>query len=193
MDTTGILPLPPPSLTEQFEKQAREYLRLQREPGGKCSLADAQFAVARSYGFGSWAKLTEFTVRINRPYSEVMQFESAVNAVVTGDIATLAALLRGNPELVHLRSMRMHHASLLHYVSANGVEGYRRQSPANAVAVARLLLDAGAEVDAPYPGPDGDMTALALVATSIPAQRAGVQHALVETLLNAGAKNNMKM
>jgi len=176
------------SLTEPFEKQARAYQHVQREPGFRCSLADAQLAVARSYGFGSWAKLTEFTVRINRPYSEVMQFESAVNAVVTGDIATLSALLRGNPELVHLRSMRMHHATLLHYVGANGVESDRRQSPANAVAVARLLLDAGAEVDAPYPGPDGHHTVLDLVCASMQAQRAGVQAALIETLLSAGAQ-----
>jgi len=190
MDTTDTLLLPPHSLTEPFEKQAREHLRVQREPGEKYSLAEAQCAVARSYGFGSWAKLTEFTIRINRPYSEVMQFESAVNAVVTGDTATLAALLRGNPELVHLRSMRMHHATLLHYVSANGVECERRQSSANAVAVAKLLLDAGAEVDAPYPGPDSDNTALGLVATSLHANRAGVQAALIEILLNAGARRH---
>src|SRR5690349_4363376 len=116
MDTSNILPMPPRSLTEEFERQAREYQRENRLlSGDKCSLAEAQFAVARSYGFGSWAKLAEFTVRSNRPHSEVMQFESAANAVVTGDTATLGALLRGNPELVHLRSMRMHHATLLQY------------------------------------------------------------------------------
>ncbi|HSC37275.1 MAG TPA: hypothetical protein VLD19_05380 [Chitinophagaceae bacterium] len=187
---SGILPLPSYSLTEQFEKQARARLQEQGTQDDKLSFANAQLAVARSYGFDSWAKLAEFTVRINRQHSEVMQFESAANAVVTGDIATLGALLRGNPELVHLRSMRVHHATLLHYVSANGVESYRRQSPANAVAVATLLLDAGAEVNAPYPGPDGDNTTLDLVATSMAAQRAGVQLALMETLLHAGARRN---
>jgi len=189
MDTINILPLPPHSLTGEFEKQAREYQRENRSlSGDKCSLADAQFAIALSYGFGSWAKLAEFTARINRPHSEVMQFESAANAVVTGDVATLRALLRGNPELVHLRSMRMHHATLLQYAAANGVESYRRQSPINAVAIAVLLLDAGAEVDAPWPGPDGECTTLALVATSIAVHRAGVQPALMETLLSYGAR-----
>ena len=39
-------------------------------------------------------------------------------------------------------------ATLLHYVAANGVEGYRQLTPPNAVAIADALLDAGADVDA---------------------------------------------
>jgi len=40
--------------------------------------------------------------------------------------------------------MRRHHATLLHYVGANGIESFRQKTPANAVDIARLLLDAGA-------------------------------------------------
>jgi hypothetical protein len=76
---------------------------------------------------------------------------------------------------------------LLHYVAANGVEDYRQLSPSNAVAVARVLLDAGAEVDATSHAYGGGSTALGLVATSTPARRAGVQIPLIELLLERGA------
>lgn len=214
MNTTAILPLQEQGGLHQFEKQARQlaaaarkgreelllfvqqhfpvFLHLHEERkmmSESFSAADAQRIVARSYGFESWAKLAEFIARISQPDSEVLQFESAVNAIITGDIATLGSLLRNNPELVHLRSMRLHHATLLHYVSANGVEGYRRQSPVNIVAITRLLLAAGAEVDAPYPGMEGEDTVLGLVAAA--GNRFGktsTQIELMETLLGAGAK-----
>jgi len=38
--------------------------------------------------------------------------------------------------------MREHGATLLLYVGANLVEGYRQKSPPNAVEVARVLLEA---------------------------------------------------
>ena len=75
-------------------------------------------------------------------------FETAVEAVIAGDLDTLRALLRSDPSLVRARSQREHHATLLHYVSANGVEDERQKTPPNAVEVARTLLEAGAEVDA---------------------------------------------
>ena len=63
-------------------------------------------------------------------------------------LRALKRILRDNPTLIRARSSREHGATLLHYVSANGVEGYRQRTPKNIVAIARLLLDAGAEVDA---------------------------------------------
>src|SRR5428012_13463 len=36
----------------------------------------------------------------------------------------------------------------LHYCGANGVEGYRQKTPKNIVEIARMLLEAGADVDA---------------------------------------------
>jgi ankyrin repeat protein len=81
-------------------------------------------------------------------------------------------------------------------VGANGVEGYRQKTPKNAVKVAEILLEAGAEVDADldygstgrrrYPERVGSTT-LGMVATSIHPAVAGVQTALLETLLDAGA------
>src|SRR5580698_5192876 len=47
-----------PSL-EQLQKQAKELLRQYRAAGSPrdAVLADAQFAIARQYGFETWAKL----------------------------------------------------------------------------------------------------------------------------------------
>jgi hypothetical protein len=97
-------------------------------------------------------------------------------------------LLSRSPDLVHARSTREHHATLLHYVSANGVESYRQKTPANVERVARRLLDDGAEVDAEADVYGGGATTLGLVVTSAHPRRAGVQNALADLLLERGAR-----
>jgi ankyrin repeat protein len=119
--------------------------------------------------------------------SSALQFESAVEAIIGGDLATLESLLRNNPELVRARSTRGHRATLLHYVAANGVEDDRQKSPKNAVAVAQMLLRAGAEVDALADMYGGQCTTMSMLVSSTPPAEAGVQVALVETLLDFGA------
>ena len=108
-------------------------------------LADAQAVLAREYGFEGWLALAEFSEAIGRDGS-VGRFEAAVEAVISGDVATLRSMLRDNPELVRERSTRRHYATLLFYVAANGVEQGRQKTPANAVEIAKTLLDAGAEI-----------------------------------------------
>jgi hypothetical protein len=157
-------------------------------------LADAQLTIARCYSFQSWPALAEYVEAVTRDGSSVFQFESAVEAVIAGDAATLESLLRGSPELVRARSTRVthfdppvHRATLLHYVAANGVEGYRQKVPQNAVEIARILLKAGAEVDALADMYGEHCTTMGLLVSSCPPARAGVQVALVETLLDFGA------
>jgi ankyrin repeat protein len=111
-----------------------------------------------------------------------------VDAVVAGDADTLRHLLRQHPDLVHARSTRTHHAMLLHYVGANGVEGWRQRTPKNAVRMVELLLDAGAEVDAVADMYRGGCTTLGLVATSIHPKVAGVLRPLIDLLLARGAR-----
>ena len=48
-----------------------------------------------------------------------------MEAVISGDVATLPSMLRDNLDLVRARSTRRHHATLLFYVAANGVEQRR--------------------------------------------------------------------
>src|SRR5688572_24815212 len=115
------------------------------------------------------------------------RFEAAADAVVDGDVAKLRALLDEDPALIRATSTRRHHSTLLHYVSANGIEDFRQRTPKNIVDVARLLIDAGAEIDAPNDDYGGRGTTLGLVATSAHPRIAGVQIALMELLVGAGA------
>jgi hypothetical protein len=120
------------------------------------------------------------------------QFEVAADALVSGDLASLDDLLRQYPDLITARSARPHHATLLHYMAANGVEAVRQRTPPNAVAIARCLLDAGAEVDAladTYRGGSTETTLNLLVSSSHPYE-AGLQRPLLEMLLDYGAAPN---
>ena len=149
-------------------------------------LADAQLILARQHGFESWPRFAKHVEELGRANSPFAEFERAVDAVVRGDAATLRQLLRATPELVDARSPRRHRATLLHYVSANGVEDYRQKTPANAVEIAGMLLDAGAEVDA-VADAYGKGTALGLTATSSHPLRAGVLIPLLDLLIARGA------
>jgi len=115
------------------------------------------------------------------------RFEEAVDAVVTGDLEALRALLRSEPTLVQSRSKFPHHATLLHYTAANGVEDQRQKTPDNAVEIARALLTAGSEVDALADMYGGQFTTMSMLVSSGHAAKAGLQDALVETLLDFGA------
>lgn len=114
-------------------------------------------------------------------------FEAAVDAIVGGDIQTLERLLKIEPALVHGRSLLRHKATLLHYVSANGVEDFRQKTPKNIVEIANLLLKAGADVNALAEMYGSECDTLLLTATSGHPERAGVQDALMSKLLEAGA------
>lgn len=178
-----------PLTADELRERTRQQLsRLSKSepPGTEISIDDARLLVAHSHGFESWSKLAEYIDAMNQPKSSVSRFESAVEAVISGDLPTLGSLLREDPQLIGARSMRSHHATLLHYVGANGVEDYRQKTPKNAVEVAKLLLEAGAEVNSMADMYRGSTT-LGLVATSVHPMVAGVQIPLLETLLEHGA------
>ncbi len=166
--------------------------RLRRTRLAKLSLADARRVVAQEEGFETWKPLTRFLAELEHPDAPIARFEAAVEAIITGEAATLERLLRDHPELIRARSSREHRATLLHYVSANGVESYRQKTPKNAVTIAKVLIAHGAEVDADLAYGKRDRkrsgsTTLGLVATSVHPAVAGVQIALLEALLEAGA------
>lgn len=156
--------------------------------------ADARLAVARGHDFADWHSLASFVDGIRDPDGPVARFEQAIEWVVDGEVAALRAALADDPALVHARSTRVthfdpprHNATLLHYVAANGVEGYRQRTPANAVDVARALLDAGAEPDSLAQLYGGDCTPMALLVSSAHPAKAGVQAPLVDVLVDYGA------
>jgi hypothetical protein len=148
---------------------------------------DARAIINRTHHFDSWEDFERFLRAPREPGSPLELFETAADAVVTGNIATLSRLLRDHPELIRARSIRNHHATLLHYVGANGIEGWRQHTPPNAVEILNLLLTAGAEVDA-VADMYGGSTTLGLVATSLHPERAGLQEQLIDVLLAHGAR-----
>jgi ankyrin repeat protein len=150
-------------------------------------LADAQLFLARAHGFESWPKFAKHIEALKRAGSPDATFEAAADAIVSGDIDALARLLKENPELIRQRSSREHRSTLLHYGSANGIEDFRQKTPKNIVEIARLLLDAGAEVNAESDAYGGRSLTLGLVATSIHPNEAGLQIPLLDLLLERGA------
>ncbi|HKW98214.1 MAG TPA: ankyrin repeat domain-containing protein [Bryobacteraceae bacterium] len=157
-------------------------------------LADARLVIAREYDFRDWAALEEYAAAVAGGDPAVARFEAAVEAVIGGDVGALGGLLREDAELVRARSARVtnsdppaHRATLLHYVAANGVEGYRQKTPPNAVAVAKMLLAGGAEADALADMYGGQYTTMSMLVSSCHPAEAGVQAALVELLLDYGA------
>lgn len=158
-------------------------------------LADAQHVVARESGFDSWPALKRYVVALESdPAGPEARFEAAVRCLIHGDREGLADLLAGHPDLATARSARSHHAVLLHYVAANGVENEHQKTPPNAVEMAELLFQAGAAavVDATadiYGGGSGSTPLVALV-TSCHPHHAGVQPDLVRLFRRSGARVN---
>lgn len=177
--------LPTGAPLSEYEEQARV---LEGDPDA------ARLAVARRYGFADWAALASHVAETQDANSPIGRFERAVDAVITGDDATLRRLVEADPQLVHARSSRVtpsdppqHRATLLHYLAANGVEDYRQKSPANAVEVASMLLRAGADPDALADMYGGKHATLPMLVSSSPPAEAGVQVPLVDVLVQFGA------
>ena len=77
-DTSGTRPLPPNPSLERLRKEAKQRLKVMRPAGVDVTLSDAQFQLARSYGFSSWRSLKEAVERrqgmIDQPRSDMAAF-----------------------------------------------------------------------------------------------------------------------
>ena len=195
MTTPGALPYR--AALEEYEQEAEALLAAlrarEREAAWRFRWAHPRFhgrSVSEvgetELGFEDWDHLVTFAHAVNAD-PDVRRFETAVEAVVSGDLPVLRSMLREHPDLVTARSSRRHHATLLHYIGANGVENGRQRTPENAVEVCRLLLDGGAEADALADMYDARCTTLSMLISSTPPAEAGLQAALAETLLDYGA------
>jgi ankyrin repeat protein len=154
---------------------------------------DARLVIARYYSFLDWRSLAGYVEAVSHE-GPVFTFESAVEAVVSGDRAALTRALHRDPSLVRARSNRVccfdppvHAATLLHYVAANGVEDSRQKTPPNAVEIARTLLEAGAEPDALAHMYGAECTTMSMLVSSSHPAEAGLHVPLVELLLDFGA------
>jgi ankyrin repeat protein len=167
------------------------------------ALADAQLVVAREYGFESWTKLKHHVeladaVAAFRPHPG---FDEAVAAMDAGDADRLRSLLAADRSLVHARTNLeppYHYftgATLLHHVAGNPdrgrLDGTRPPLPANSADLARVLLEAGADVNARTLGPNGGDT-MGLLVTSKQASDANVAGPLIDVLLKYGARLDLE-
>lgn len=176
---SDALPLPPRPNLAQYEKLAKDSTRH--------TLPAARLLIARAHGFQSWPKFAAHLKGAARSDSTVSKFEAAADAIITGNQRRLKQLLKQNPNLLRARSTRDHRSTLLHYVSANGIEDFRQKTPKNIVEITKLLLDAGADVNAESDAYGGRSTTLGLAATSYHPEAAGVQLPLLELLIERGA------
>jgi ankyrin repeat protein len=171
---------------ERMERRWQKFKKT-NERVAPCTLADAQFFIARGHGFASWPKFAEDLEGLARADSPVSRFEAAADAIISGDSATLDKLLGEDSSLARGRSTHEHRSTLLHYVSANGVEDFRQKTPKNIVEITKLLLNAGADVNAESDAYGGRSTTLGLAATSCHPEEAGVQLPLMDLLIAHGA------
>ncbi len=156
------------------------------------SLSDAQLAVAREYGFPSWARLKKhiekptLSDQLNLPHHERIEdtiFRRAVELLDAGDVSGLRAHLKQHPNLAHRHIVfeggnYFRNPTLLEFIGENPVR--RGTLPHNILDVAKLILDAGVEHSALN-------ETLMLVATGSVPRECHMQLPLIVLLCDHGA------
>jgi ankyrin repeat protein len=183
----------PPAL-----QRLREFLPRLRDADDKAVAAaslrwsDLLLAIAREYGFASWARLKAHLerprVEARVPLHEQIEdepFRRAVALMDAGDERGLAAHLAAYPGLIRKRvrfegGNYFQNPGLLAFIAENPVRHDRL--PENAVGIARVILDAGGGADQAVL----DET-LGLVASGRVARERGVQEPLIRLLCDRGA------
>jgi hypothetical protein len=162
------------------------------------SVADAQLTIAREHGFPSWPRLKAHVEKPTpsnqekRPCHERIEdplFRRAVDLLDAGDIAGLKAHLDQNPHLVRQRVAfeginYFRNPSLLEFVAENPIR--RGTLPPNIVAIAKVILEAGAEQAAIN-------ETLGLVCSGRVPRECHVQLPLIDLLCDQGADPNTAM
>jgi ankyrin repeat protein len=126
---SASLSLPDAPNLDWLRKQAKRRLDELRKANPAAKLADAQFDLARQYGFTSWRALK---AHVDSLTAEGQLFDAAKN----GDVERLVALLDAHPEKLQARNKPYEHTML--HVAA--LAGHRE--------VVDLLLRRGLDVNA---------------------------------------------
>jgi Ankyrin repeats (3 copies) len=158
----------------------------------KISLSGAQLAIAREYGFPSWARLKAhveaptLSNQLNLPHHERIKdavFRRAVDLLDAGDHAGLRDYIREHPKLMRLRAVfeggnYFRNPTLLEFAAENPVR--HGKLPDNIADVVTVILDAGAE-------PSALDETLMLIATGRVPRECHVQVSLIDLLCDRGA------
>jgi ankyrin repeat protein len=122
-------PLPDKPSLDWLRKQAKRRLIELRRSNPATRLADAQFSVARAYGFASWRAL--------KTHIDSLSIEGQLFAAARrGDVAALSALLDAHPHALEARE-KPYQWTLLHAAAQRG-----------ALEAVDLLLARGLDVNA---------------------------------------------
>jgi ankyrin repeat protein len=190
------LNLPARTSIEYLKKLAKDRLEALRASDPSATLADAQRALARDYGFSSWRTLKAEVDRRSEP-----QAAALARASIDGDLAALRDLLREHPELARARlaaggtplHLAVRHPDALRLLVEHGADPNARDDRDGATALhvaaadghldsVRILLDAGADVHG-----DGDLHDGGVIGW---ASRPG-NEAVVDLLLARGARHHI--
>jgi uncharacterized protein len=135
---------------EHLRNEAKQRLKAMRSEQPAASLSEAQLLVARTNGFPSWRKLKAYVDALHD------SGQPLINAVCTGDLKTISAILDRHPELVNANTDIDQRA--LMPVDYSGVPSKPREALTlpllhlaiveNKVDALRLLIARGANVNA---------------------------------------------
>jgi hypothetical protein len=214
-----VRPLPPSPSLDHLKYQAKDLLRdrAARSPeaaqrirefhprfhrasdaeifDAQLQLSDAQLAIAREYGFPSWARLKRhmdaptLSDRLDLPHHQRIDdgaLRRAVDLLDAGDASGLRAHLQAHPNLVHQHvtfegGNYFRNPTLLQFVAENPIR--HGTLPNNIVEVAKVILAAGPERSAVN-------ETLMLVSTGSVPRQCGVQLPLIDLLCDYGADPN---
>jgi len=120
-------PLPEPANLEHLRKEAKQRLKTMRLDDPGATLAAAQLATARQYGFASWRRLVAHVTALYE--------DEFLEAVKRGDTSTVADLLRSRRKLARV-------------AGEYGKTGLHWAAETDQAEAARILIDAGADIEA---------------------------------------------
>ena len=197
------LSLPDSPSREWLRKQAKHELALLRKTRPDAQLSDAQFDLAKRYGFGSWRALK---AHIDSLTIDGKLFDAARN----GDVGKLATLLDEHPDKLFARTRPYEH-TLLHLAAQNGrleavdlllkrgIDVNTREKGDNTYAmhwaaaaghlpVVKRLADAGGDVIG-----EGDDHALGMIgwATGWDGCNDATHRAIADFLISRGARHHI--
>src|ERR1700683_416778 len=153
-------PLPDRPNRRHLKDQARDLLKV----GAAASLADAQFQIARLYGFASWPKLKAHVESLE----EVGQLKQSIDA---NDLERVQAMMTRNPAL-HRAPLGYGKNGPLTWVAECRVP-WEPPGPAR-LAMARWMIGNGS--DTPPSGGGGPLMRAALLDPRIPMMELLVEH-----------------
>src|SRR5215471_11482897 len=157
--SVGPRPLPERPNLRHLKDQAKDLLK----SGAATSLANAQFKIARVYGFASWSKLKAHV----ESFEEIGQLKQAID---TNDLVRMKAMMTRNPAL-HRAALGYGGDGPLTWVAECRVP-WEPPGPMR-LAMAEWMLTHGSDV---HQGGDGPLMRAALNAYRIPMMELLVSH-----------------